>query len=440
MPREIKPAFKRDFLGQTVRYINQVAYGALASLALVSIYGLQKEDLSLQIAWVNSAAFFGLLLSFFYVMLGQRFSQLSLIRYPELLSRLSIVLIPLATEAWHFTAIIVFSHGMYSISVPVTSTVYEQFFPTNFRASLIAVGRAFGGFFALFYILFAGNMLEGDPRVILWCYPAIGLLGCASTMYFCSLKLPGTKSGEGGKTSQKLEAASTSAKQYEGSSKSLVRAFYIFEFFQFIMGLANLASLPVVTVYILDPGYLGIDEANASWIVRGGAIWIVIEILTLRMWSRIYDRLGIVQLRLLTNILMGSGTILVALCEYVEDYEILGMTSGVFFVAALSSMIRGFGHAGGHIAWLLAALSFSRGVRARLLQGVHTFLTGIRGIAAPFMGRAIAFGDGIPLLGIPHVDPKLFFVITGSIVILVGILVVIFVKIEKPGEPKEQEQ
>jgi hypothetical protein len=93
-------------------------------------------------------------------------------------------------------------------------------------------------------------------------------------------------------------------------------------------------------------------------------------------WARFFDRVHIVEFRV------------------VHAWSFVA-TSAVFFLAAMTAsvallcvgaLLLGIGYAGGQLGWNLGHNDFSRPEQAALYMGVHTTLTGVRGLVAPVLG------------------------------------------------------
>ena len=61
---------------------------------------------------------------------------------------------------------------------------------------------------------------------------------------------------------------------------------------------------------------------------------------------------------------------------------------------AVSRACEGLGKGGGAIAWNLGHLHFAKTERADVYMGTHVFLTGLRGLTAPFFGTWLYIQTG----------------------------------------------
>ena len=103
--------------------------------------------------------------------------------------------------------------------------------------------------------------------------------------------------------------------------------------------------------------------------------------LSLGFWGKVFDRIDIVRYRVVTSFCIGLG------------FLVYG-SSSVFWGAILASVLWGMGRGGGQLAWKIGVLAFCDEKRASSYLGIHTFLTGVRGVIAPFLG-AFAIEQGV---------------------------------------------
>ncbi len=147
---------------------------------------------------------------------------------------------------------------------------------------------------------------------------------------------------------------------------------------QFVLGLPNLAAIPIFIIALEDrfsPGYL-------ESLLLAQIFSLILPILTIPLWARLLDRTHIVHFRVyhswffvLANLLMGIG--------------FLTMNMPVLY---LSRIILGIANGGGMLAWNLGHHDFAKRDLATLYMGIHVTLTGVRGAIAPFIGALLYSG------------------------------------------------
>ena len=140
----------------------------------------------------------------------------------------------------------------------------------------------------------------------------------------------------------------------------------------FIMGFANLWTVPLRVDYITSP----------EWGIQGSAVFVAMIITvipeTLRalfipFWARLFDRMNFVILRMILNLMFGAGVLL------------FFITSNPWVIGAGSALI-GIAFAGGSIAWNLWVTKYAPPGKTGAYMSVHVSLTGIRGTLGPIIG------------------------------------------------------
>ena len=140
----------------------------------------------------------------------------------------------------------------------------------------------------------------------------------------------------------------------------------------FIMGFANLWTLPLRVDYVTAP----------EWGIEGSAIYVamIITIIpeTIRMilipfWASLFDKMNFVVLRMILNLFFGFGVLL------------FFVTSNPWVIGMGSALI-GAAFAGGSIAWNLWVTKYAPPGKAGAYMSVHVSLTGIRGTIGPILG------------------------------------------------------
>jgi MFS family permease len=139
-----------------------------------------------------------------------------------------------------------------------------------------------------------------------------------------------------------------------------------------LMGIGNLMVLPLRVEYMANPRF-GINATNAQIALISGIIPSLVRIASTHFWGRLFDRHNFFVIRTVLN-----GVFLLAILVFfsTRDLIVLGIAAGLF----------GFALAGGNIAWNLWVTKFAPPERTSDYMSVHTFLTGIRGVGAPFLG------------------------------------------------------
>jgi hypothetical protein len=106
-----------------------------------------------------------------------------------------------------------------------------------------------------------------------------------------------------------------------------------------------------------------------------------------------FDGAGVVRFRVLNAIIWtlagafgGLGALVIAVTDVGDSLPMFVLA--VSFIG-ISRVFEGLGKGGGAIAWNLGHLHFAAPAKAEIYMGIHVFLTGLRGIVAPFLGTLL---------------------------------------------------
>lgn len=143
-------------------------------------------------------------------------------------------------------------------------------------------------------------------------------------------------------------------------------------FVWFIFGFANLCMHPLRVIYLAEKQRgLGLSP----WLVLL-LVSVVLEsarLLFTPFWAKLFDRLNFIVLRMILNALLAAGIVLFFATDHL-------------LVIGLGSFLLGVGLAGGGIAWNLWITRFAPAGETHVYMSIHTFLTGVRGMLAPYVG------------------------------------------------------
>ncbi len=151
-----------------------------------------------------------------------------------------------------------------------------------------------------------------------------------------------------------------------------------------VMGFANFAALP------LRVEWLGKAEYGFSYrpdvlllllvIVPG-----VVRYAALPLWGRLFDRMDFLCLRMFINACFIGA--------------MLAMFAPWWPAQVLGSILFGVGFAGGDISWNLWVTKIAPPEHADEYMSVHVFLTGVRGLLAPFVAFHLALATTPQVVG-----------------------------------------
>ncbi|MBL9174604.1 MAG: MFS transporter [Verrucomicrobiales bacterium] len=151
-----------------------------------------------------------------------------------------------------------------------------------------------------------------------------------------------------------------------------------------LMGFANLMMLPMRIEFLGNPVY-GFSRSAAEIALLTGVIPNLARLVMNPVWGWLFDRVNFFALRIVLNVGFALGIL-----AFFTSNDSAGLILG--------SVIYGISNAGGDVAWGLWVTKFAPAGRITDYMSVHTFLTGVRGVAAPLV--AFQLIQRFPLQGL----------------------------------------
>ena len=148
-----------------------------------------------------------------------------------------------------------------------------------------------------------------------------------------------------------------------------------------LMGLGNLLMLPLRVEFLANPRY-GIELSPPMIALVVTMIPSLTNLVFARFWGRLFDSMNFFLLRIVLNALFVAA---------ITSFFIFGGMAG--FV--LGGFFFGMATSGGNVAWSLWVTKVAQPEFVADYMGVHSFLTGVRGILAPLFGFYLI--DWIPM-------------------------------------------
>jgi MFS family permease len=257
--------------------------------------------------------------------------------------------------------------ALQATSTPLITALWRQNVPDHLRGQLFSLVTMLGIVVGLVGALFAGWWVERDVSAYT---PLVWLLSLVSAaMAFAVQRIPSNPPER--KSRNPLANLSYIWKDRAFGHVSLV---------WMIMGLANLATLPLRTEYIAVPEY-GMMYSNGTIVLLVAIVPELIRIPAVLLWGRLFDRVNFITVRLTINALFAASIVAFFLPSIIA--QIVG---SIFF---------GLATGGGAIAWNLWVTKFAPKNRTAEYMSVHTFLTGCRGLVGPLLAFHLIEGVAI---------------------------------------------
>ncbi len=277
--------------------------------------------------------------------------------------------------------------------LPLMSQVYRMHYPDETRGKLFAYGGFFRKIFAIATALIGGWFLRQDLanfRYLFMVFMVACLASAVISLRFGPLYLDKTKTVN-------LFHAFRHVKTDHEFRHLLIS--------WMVLGIGNLLGMALFVEYISNREYgYDLDEFTIGMIttfVPEAAFFSVVMI-----WGRLFDRWNFYLLRATINLFFAAG-----IAVYFSGHGMAFLVTGI--------ALWGVAKAGGNVCWSLWVTKFSKPEHVAEYMSVHTFLTGWRGIASPFIALPLALtvgptaiawvGSGMILVATAMIAPKIRF-------------------------------
>jgi len=275
----------------------------------------------------------------------------------------------LADALWGFILFGFLSAALQAQQLPLMLNVFAAAYPEARRGRRVSVGLSAGLSLALPFALLGGGLLDRAMAL----YPVLYLLAAAGAAVaaLAAWRMP----------SPPLEKPKTANPLANLSLAWTDRVFGWMLVMWMIMGLGNLATLPLRVEYMGEPAY-GINAANTQIALVVTIIPNLARIGAIVVWGQLFDRFNFFAIRAAVN-----ACFIAAIALFFNARDL-----GVLYAAAV---LYGIAMGGGNVNWSLWVTKFAPPGRESRYMSVHAFATGLRGAVAPFLGFSILAGADI---------------------------------------------
>jgi len=324
---------------------------------------------------IAAAPFIGMILSLplVHYTAGKGLKKSFCSAVPSALASVCLIIAAWIPSLEFYALMITISYICRSAAIPYLTSIYSDNYPhlkrgASFSKPLlltVAISSLFG--------LAGSLLLEINIIYFNWVFTVVGISALAKAWAISSMP------------SKVIEK--TSHNHPFGNFEYVIkdREFGYVLFTWFIMGFANLWVLPLRVDYVASSTY-GIE---ASPLIVALIITIIpetIRFLFIPFWARLFDRMNFIVLRMILNVLFGTG---IALFFISKNLLIIGTGSALI----------GLAFAGGSIAWALWVTKYAPPEKVSAYMSVHVCLTGIRGTIGPMIGYWTAAQVGATMTG-----------------------------------------
>lgn len=251
----------------------------------------------------------------------------------------------------------------YALQVPLLTQIYNDNYPPHDRGrlfSLTTLARA-GTAMAFSYAggRLLGYQMDWFPAIL----AAFAISGCISAMLIG--RIPGKRPSRRRRNLRRPPLTSMRWVKRDPAFRRLLTSWMV-------LGLGNLMAMAVYVDYLADPFY-GQVQTAATIALLTGVVPLAGKLLFIYHWGRWFDRLSFYKVRVVLNSLIAAAILLFFIADSL-------------WLKGLGMFLHGIALGGGNIAWSLWVTKFAPSRRVTEYMTVHTFLTGLRGAIAPFMG------------------------------------------------------
>lgn len=365
MPEPTPDVTKRTF---RIELLRAIPIGVLETLlgtfaVLFVLRAFQAPDDTEKI-WLLGSSQLGLVASLFVVPLTLRL-QVPLPWKIAIFSGLSTVCLVVAAlfsgSLAVFTVANCAAYLIIMMQVPLLTQLYQENFPVANRGFLFGLTSITRGLASVGFAILAGMALDANIenyRILLWIFAGCGAV--ATAMLFLIPARPVPKPRDAVPLFHSLRWV----KKDPAFARLLVSWMF--------MGVGNLVAIKLWVEYFGNVRF-GLNYSELRIALLTVAIPFSLKLITTFFWGRLFDRVNFYLLRLILNMVF----LVAILCVFVGQ-------SFWWIVAGVT--IHGIAFGGGNIAWSLWVTKLAKPEHTSEYMSVHTFFTGIRGFAAPFVG------------------------------------------------------
>lgn len=292
-----------------------------------------------------------------------------------------------------------------SAFIPLLTQVYQENYPEEKRGRLFSNTVIIRIITAAVFSYAAGRLLSLDMGLFQWVL--VMFCGALAASAYCLARCPSRRLARRG-------GGLFSGFRYVKEDKLFRQTLISW----MLMGFANLVMYQLRVEYMANPEY---GEAFATGVIAlvTGVIPNVARLALSPVWGRLFDRMNFLTLRITLNIGLALGAL-----SFFAGRDMPGMVTG--------AVIFGIANAGGEVAWSLWVTKLAPPERVAEYMSVHTFLTGLRGVAASLLGFQL-----LKWVSFQHLS----YACAGLIVVASLILVpeIRAARLAKPGAPLVRE-
>ena len=253
----------------------------------------------------------------------------------------------------------------FSMQIPLMTQIYRMNYPEAARGKLYAIAGVTRAGAAVAFGYMAGWLLDLDLKNYTWLLWAYALSGFVSGLWTYGLPATPWQPEENARTS--LWSAWRWVREDHDFRTLLIS--------WMMMGVGNLAAACLFVEYLANPAHgINLPEKQVAFITC--VVPVLARLVFSYPWGLVYDRFHLFGVRAALNVFFAAGI----LCFYLGQ-SVAWWTFGM--------ALWGMANAGGNVTWALWVTKLAPKHAVAEYMSVHTFLTGLRGLVAPFLAFAM---------------------------------------------------
>lgn len=354
--------FRYDLVRGACQGILETGFQTIALIILVRHFQASPLEKGL----VAGANAYGLLLTPLFLHYFYRFgwAPAKLASNYFLFAGVVIAVLVFVDQQLVFVIAILLSSILLTQHLPPMVQIYAENYERRKRGSMLSNSLVLSVLVAAFFSALAGKLLDQN----LGAYPLIFLcmVGASLLSAWAIRRIPSTAAPVLAQPRNPFHHLSLAWQDRTFGGMLLIWMF---------MGIGNLMVLPLRVEYMANPLY-GVDATNSQIALMTVILPSMGRLATTHWWGYVFDRYNFAVVRAILNSL------------FLISILLFFFTTN-FWVMLTASLIFGMAVGGGNIAWNLWVTKVAPEEKTAAYMSVHTFFTGIRGIAAPFAGFAL---------------------------------------------------
>jgi MFS family permease len=253
----------------------------------------------------------------------------------------------------------------FALQVPLQTQIYRLNYPERTRGKLFAITATTRSLAAAVFGFVGGWLLGWRLDSYAWLLWAFALASAVSGFWTYGLPAMPWQMPEG---SQHRLLSSWRWVKADRDFRTLLISWMI-------MGIGNLIAWSLFVEFLANPRHgHSLPTSTVAWIT--GVVPVVFRVMFTYPWGLLFDRINFFVVRASLNVVFS----IACLCYY------CGGSLG-WWVACMA--LFGVANAGGNVTWSLWVTKLAPKHAVAEYMSVHSFLTGLRGVIAPYLAFAM---------------------------------------------------